>query len=187
VLAKAAFAMPRGRLIFAILFEEASLADWPILEGRVCDLAMLLMTFLYVACFITWTGTFMGSCTMADAKSLGGAMIYSCLYYLGAILTLPRCPLGRVGTIMSLPLCLALIWQTVWGAKLYVVVNVDGLSACNLMMGEGYGEARGGWLELLYAPYYLLASVGSLGATLLSHRRYRQEKMGDIGSDRHLT
>jgi hypothetical protein len=168
--------MPRGRLIFAIVFEEASLADWPILEGWVCDLAMFLMMFLYVAWFITWTGTFMGTCTMADAKSLGGAMICSCLYYLGGATSLPIYPLGRMGGVMAVPLCIALVWQTIWGAKLLLVVNLNGLSACNLMMGEGYGEARGGWIELLYAPYYLLASVGSLTAILLSHRRYRQER-----------
>ncbi|MGF1629623.1 MAG: hypothetical protein ACFCUT_09145 [Kiloniellaceae bacterium] len=129
---------------------------------------------LHVAWFITWGGSVMASCTMADAKSLGGAMIYSCLFYLGPILSLPSHPLGKAGLIASLPLCLALIWQTAWGMKLFVIVNVDGLSACNLMMGEGYGEARGGWIEALYAPYYTLVSVSSLVAILLSYRRHRQ-------------
>jgi hypothetical protein len=140
-------------------------------DEAVFSMAVVLVILLYAAWFITWGGTVMASCTMADAKSLGGAMIYSCLFYLGAILSLPAHPLGRVGTIASLPLCLALIWQTAWGATLFVVVNVNGLSACNLMIGEGYGEARGGWLEYVYAPYYLVVSVGSLAAILLSYRR----------------
>ena len=43
------------------------------------------------------------------------------------------------------------------------------------MMGEYFGAAHGGFTELVYAPYYFLVSVGSLGFIAHSHWRYRRQ------------
>lgn len=151
------------------------------LEGMAGGMAVFLTMFLYVAWFVTWGGTFMTTCTMGDAKSLGGAMIYSILIYLAPIITLPKHGLSTLGLVLTTPLVLLLSHQAIWAVELFVVVSVDGRSACNLMMGDDYGVARGGWVEQSYAFYYFAVSVASLWAIASSHRRFRQNKSPGLG------
>jgi hypothetical protein len=120
---------------------------------------------------------------MGDAESLGGAMIASFVFYLGVIAALPRLRLGVLGLLLSLPLVPLMIWQATWGTKLFFVVNVSGQSACNLMFGEGYGEAGGGWFEQAVAPYYVLVSIGSLLAIVASHWHHRQSQKPKLQID----
>ena len=135
---------------------------------------MAIVPILYLAWSLSWFGTFATTCTGGDPKSLGTGMILSVLFYAAGIFCLHRSDLGTLGLVVALPLVLLLMRQAAWAAELFVVVNIDGRSACNLMMEEEFGEARGGLVENLYAPYYFLASLGSLAALFLSHRRYRQ-------------
>ncbi len=117
----------------------------------------------------------MASCTMGDAKSLGGAMILSFLIFLAPITTLPKHGLSMFGLLLAVPLIFLLLRQGVWAVELFVVVSIEGRSACSLMMGDDYGVAKGGWLEHSYAFYYFITSVASLWAIASSHRRYRRE------------
>lgn len=143
-------------------------------DGEGIAAVIAVVPILYLAWLLSWFGTFATTCTGSDPKSLGTGMILSVLFYAAGIFCLHRSDLGTLGLVVALPLVLLLIQQTIWAAELFIVVNVDGRSACNLMMGEEFGEARGGAAEYVYAPYYFLASLGSLAALFLSHRRYRQ-------------
>ena len=138
-------------------------------------MASVGVTILYLAWAVSWGGTFMTTCTMGDSKSLGGALILSPIFYLCAFFILAIMRAG-VGTLLfSLPLMALLLWQAAWAVRLFIVTNIHGLSPCNLMMGEHFGTAHGGFIELVYAPYYFLVSIGSLGFIAYSHRRYRRQ------------
>lgn len=138
--------------------------------------ALAIVPFLYMAWFFTWFGTFAGTCTGSDPKSLVAGMLYSVLFYAVGIFCLHRSDLGTAGVVLALPLLVLLLRQAAWAAELFVVVNIEGRSACSLMMGEEFGEARGGGLEYVSASYYFLVSMGSLGAILLSHWRHRKSQ-----------
>lgn len=138
-------------------------------------MASAAVTILYFAWAVSWLGTFATTCTMGDAKSLGGALVLSPWFYLCSFYGLSMLRAG-VGTLLfSLPLMALMVWQAAWAARLFFVTNIHGLSPCNLMKGEFFGAAHGGFIELLYAPYYFLVSISSLGFIAYSHWRYRQE------------
>ena len=120
----------------------------------------------------------MTTCTMGDAKSLGGGLILSSLFYLISFFILAILRAGAGTLLFALPLMALMAWQAVWGARLFIVTNLRGLSPCNLMMGEYFGPANGGLLELLYAPYYFLVSIVSLGFLAYAHWRHREEMKG---------
>ena len=143
-------------------------------EGVAAVLAIAPM--LYLAWLLSWLGTFATTCTGGDPKSLGAGMILSVLFYAAGIFCLQRSSLGVGGLLLALPLCLLLLRQGAWAVELFVDVNIDGHSACNLIMGEGFGEARGGWLEQTYSIYYFGISIISLWAIGYSHWRYHLEK-----------
>jgi len=136
--------------------------------------ALAIMPFLYIAWFFTWFGTFAGTCTGSDPKSLSAGVVYSVLFYAAGIFCLRRSDLGILGLIIALPLLILLIEQAFWAVELFGTVNINGRSACTLMMGEDFGEARGGWLEQIAALYYFGVSILSLWAIGLSHYRYRR-------------
>lgn len=69
-----------------------------------------------------------------------------------------------------------MVWQAGWGAQLFVITNINELSACSLVKEEYYGEAMGGWLEQLYGPYYFLVSAGSVFAVICSAWRCEREQ-----------
>ena len=141
-------------------------------------MASAAVTILYIAWAVSWWGTFATTCTMGDAKSLAGGMIFSSLFYLCAFFLLTILRLGVGALLFSLPLVALMAWQATWGARLFLVTNIRGLSPCNLMMGEYFGVATGGLFELLYAPYYFLVSIGPLGFIGYAHWRHRQDMRG---------
>ena len=132
-----------------------------------------VVPLLYVGWLFTWFGTFAGTCTGADPKSLGAGMFFSAVFYAGGILCLLWSKLGTEGALCAVPLVGLLLWQTVWSIELGIVVFIEGHSACTFMMGHYMGEARGGD-EYVYVCYYLLVSLASLMAIGLSHYRYRR-------------
>lgn len=138
-------------------------------------MASVAVTILYLAWAVSWGGTFMTTCTMGDAKSLGGALVLSPIFYLCSFFGLCILRAG-IGTLLfSLPLMALMVWQAVWAVRLFFVTNIHGLSPCNLMKGEYFGTANGGFIEWLYAPYYFLVSMGSLGFIAFAHWRHRLE------------
>ena len=107
-------------------------------------------------------------------------LIYSCLFYLCSFYVLAIMRAG-VGTLLfSIPVMALMALQALWGARLFIVTNLRGLSPCNLMMGEYFGDAIGGFVDLIYAPYYFLVSVGSIGFIAYSHWRYRQQRKAQV-------
>lgn len=83
-----------------------------------------------------------------------------------------------------MPLVPLMLWQAAWGFELFVLLNINGRNACNLMMGEEFGEADSDWFELLYAPYYISMSLASVFAIACSHWRYRRTRKNLVaGSD----
>ena len=132
--------------------------------------------FLYIGWYLSWYGTFATTCTGSDPKSLGAGMFLSLLPYAVAILALHLSNLSRAGMLFSIPLVLLFAKQALWGVELFIVVNVDGRSACNLMMEEDFGEASGGLLEQVYSIYYFGGSMLCLWAIGCSHWRYCVEK-----------
>ena len=141
-------------------------------------MAALALPVLYLAWSYTWVGTYATTCTMGEARSLGGALVSSWVFYLGSFLLLRFNSLGLAGLALSLPLVPLMVWQAGWGARLIAITNINGLSACNLIKGDDYGGAMGGWLEQLYGPYYVLVSVVSIAAIAYSHWRYQLENRG---------
>lgn len=137
-------------------------------------MAIFAVPILYIAWFLTWGGTFMTTCTMGDPKSLAGAILYSCVPYAAAFSFLISQHLRLSGLVLSLPLVPLMLWQAVWGAELFILFNIGGQNACNLITGEEFGAAEGDWFELLYAPYYFLTSVSSIAGLAYSHWRHRQ-------------
>ncbi len=135
--------------------------------------ALAVMPMLYLAWFLSWFGTFATTCTGSDPKTLGTGMILSVVFYAAGIFCLHRSDLGTVGFVIALPLVLLLLRQAAWAAELFVVVHINGRSACSLMMNEEFGETHGGW-EYVYPIYYFIASAWSVAATVLSHRRHRR-------------
>jgi hypothetical protein len=132
-----------------------------------------VVPLLYVGWLLTWFGTFAGTCTGGDPKSLGAGMIYSLVFYAGGILCLHRSNLGTEGALCAFPLVVLLLWQAVWSLELFIVVFIVGHSACSFMTGNHFGEAKGGW-EYAYVCYYVLVSFASLMAIGQSHCRYRR-------------
>ena len=137
--------------------------------------ALAIVPFLYMAWFLTWFGTFAGTCTGSDPKSLSAGVAYSVLFYAAGIFCLQRSDLGAAGAVFALPLVVLLLNQAAWGAKLFMVVYVEGRSACSLMTGEEFGESDGG-VEYLHPLYYLAVSAGSVAAIVRSHWRYRRSR-----------
>src|SRR3546814_16529188 len=127
-------------------------------------MAITMVGVLYFAWFLTWTGTFANSCTMGDYESLPGAMVLSFGFYVFTIAALPRLRLGIVGVILALPLVPLMIWQAVWGVKLFLVVYVAGRNACGLMFGGDYGEADGTWFEASLVAYYIILRLWLIGS-----------------------
>ena len=151
--------------------EDGSLAAW-------------VIPVLYLAWALSWGGTFMTTCTMGDPKSLAGALMFSCIPYAAAIAVLLARQLGPIGLTIALPLVPLMLWQAAWGFELFVLLNINGRNACNLMMGEEFGEADSDWFELLYAPYYVSMSLASVIAIAYSHWRYqRTRKKLSVRSD----
>ncbi|MEO3429732.1 hypothetical protein AAFN88_12780 [Pelagibius sp. CAU 1746] len=134
-----------------------------------------VVPLLYIAWLLSWFGTFAGTCTGADPKSLGAGMFYSAAFYAGGILCLLCRKLNTEGFLCALPLIVLLIWQAIWSFELFTVVFLEGHSACTFMMGSYFGEARGGQ-EYIYVFYYVGVSVASLMAIGLSHFRYRRSQ-----------
>lgn len=131
--------------------------------------------FLYVGWYLSWYGTFAGTCTGSDPKSLGAGMFLSMLPFATALFILHLSNLSVVGLTFALPVAFLLAKQAIWGAELFWVVNIAGRSACSLMMGEDFGEARGGWLEQMSALYYFAVSAFSIWTIGRSHWRFRQD------------
>ena len=134
-----------------------------------------VVPLLYIGWLFTWFGTFAGSCTGADPKSLAAGMFYSAVFYASGIFCLLWSKLSTEGFLCALPLVLLLLWQGIWSFDLAIVVFVEGHSACTFMMGSYFGEARGG-TEYLYIVYYVLVSLISLMAIGLSHYRHRRSQ-----------
>jgi hypothetical protein len=149
-------------------------------EGIAAVLAIVPM--LYLAWCLSWFGTFATTCTGSDPKSLGTGMILSVVFYAAGIFCLHRSDLGTVGLALALPLVLLLLRQATWAAELFVVVHINGRSACSLMMGDDYGETDGGW-EYVYPFYYFIASAWSVAATVLSHWRHRRSRKPTLPLD----
>lgn len=135
--------------------------------------------FLHLAWFLSWFGTFATTCTGSDPKSLAAGTILSLGPYLVSVASLHFGRLNFVGLVLSLPIVLLLARQAFWGAQLFVVVNVNGRSACSHMFWEEFGPSRGGWFEQIYGPYYFLIGVASIIAVVYSAWRYEeaQKKM----------
>jgi len=136
--------------------------------------AIVMVVVLYFAWLVSWGGTFATTCAMGDYKSLKAAMIMSSVFYLGTLAALPRLRLSFIGVLLALPLAFLMLWQAIWGVKLFLVLNVEGRSACSLMFGGDYGPAHGGWFDLTLPPYYILVSLCSLAGLGVSHWRYRR-------------
>lgn len=132
----------------------------------------IAVLFLYFAWFTTWTGTFATTCTMSDAESLTGAVVFSSIPYLAAFLLLGFNRLGSFGLVFAIPLFPMMVWQAFWAGQLLAVTNIHGLSACNLIKGDNYGAAMGGWPEQVYGPYYMIVSVSSVVALAYSYWRH---------------
>ena len=144
--------------------------------------ALVAVPVLYFAWYLTWLGTFATTCPMGDPDSLEAGIILSFLPYLVAMISLWFGRLPIVGLIASLPLFPLALWQVDWSFRLFLVLNVNGRNACNLIMGEEFGDANGWLFEHLYAPYYLLAGLGTVGAVMYSHWRHRQlSKVSEAG------
>ena len=138
-------------------------------------MAGLAIAFLYIAWPLSWLGTFVTTCTGSDPKSLTAGILYSGLFYLTAVAILRFDRLNTLGFVFSLPLFPLLSWQGIWGMRLFFMVNIGGQSACNLILGEEAGPVRGGWIQQIHAPYYILVSTGSLCAIVYSYWRYREK------------
>lgn len=142
--------------------------------------AIVAVPTLYLAWYFMWLGTFATTCTMGDPKSLTSALVFSFLPYLIGTTFLYLGALHPAALLVAVPLVLLMVWQALWGAQLTVVVDIGGRSACTLMMREEFGTAKGGWLEFLYGPYYILTAVGSTGALLRAYLRYENWKRQKI-------
>jgi hypothetical protein len=147
-----------------------AMLDFLLVKGG--GVAVLMVAILYFAWLISWGGTFATTCPMGDYKSLRAAMVMSSAFYIGTLTVLPRLRLNFTGMILSLPLAMLMSWQAIWAVKLFLVLSVDGRSACSLMFGGDYGLARGGWFDLILPPYYFLVSLGALAALAASHWRH---------------
>ena len=139
-------------------------------------MAAVGVSFLYLAWFLSWFGTFATTCTGSDPKSLASGLILSLSPYMVSIAGLRIGRLNAIGLALSLPLAILLARQALWAAQLFAVVNVAGRSACSHMFDEDFGPVQGGWLEYIYAPYYFSISMLSLYAIAYSYWRYRQDR-----------
>ncbi|MEQ9606206.1 MAG: hypothetical protein RLN99_00910, partial [Kiloniellaceae bacterium] len=83
--------------------------------------------------------------------------------------------------VIALPLVALMLWQAIWGIRLFLVVNVAGRNACYLLVGLDYGAASG--IEGIFAPYYILVSVGSLAAIAAAHWRHRRARRSMLPID----
>ena len=143
-------------------------------EGVAAVLAV--MPILYIAWLLSWFGTFATTCAGGVPDSLGSGMVLSALFYGAGMFCLHRSDLGVAGLLLALPLSFLLLWQAVWAADLLIEANLFGRSACTLMMGEDFGEAKSEWSERIYSLYYFMVSVGSLWALAYSHWQFRRRK-----------
>ncbi|WP_420348621.1 hypothetical protein [Pelagibius sp.] len=139
-------------------------------------MAAVGIAFLYLAWFLSWFGTFATTCTGSDPKSLAGGLVLSVGPYLVSFACLRFARINPLGLIVALPLMLLLVRQAYWGAQLFIVVTVNGRSACSHMFGEEFGPSQGGWLEQVYAPYYLFVSLGAIAALGYAHWCHWQER-----------
>lgn len=146
-------------------------------------MAAVAVLILYLAWLLSWSGTFATTCTGSDPKSLAGGMILSALPYLVCMLLLWLCRLERAGLILSIPLFPLMSWQAIWGARLFVIHNIDGRSACTLIDGMDMGIARGGAWEQFYAPYYFFVSVLSMILIVYSYKRVRRSGAKSVKLD----
>src|SRR3546814_9363086 len=100
-----------------------------------------MFAILYFAWLVSWGGTFATTCPMGDCKSLKAAMMMSSIFYHGTLTVLPRLRLNVIGVILALPLAMLMTWQAIWAVKLFLILSVNGRSACSLMFGGDYGPA----------------------------------------------
>lgn len=143
-------------------------------------MAAIAVPVLYLAWLLSWYGTFATTCTGSDPKSLAAGMILSALPYLAGMLLLGLFRLEFAGLILSIPLFPLLSWQAIWGARLFIIHNIDGRSACTLIVGMDMGTARGGELEHFYALYYFFVSVLSMILIVYSYRRSRRRRAKSV-------
>ena len=85
-----------------------------------------VVPLLYIGWLFTWFGTFAGTCTGADPKSLAAGMFYSAVFYTSGILCLLWRKLSTEGLLCALPLIVLLLWQAVWSFELFAVVFLRG-------------------------------------------------------------
>lgn len=104
-------------------------------------MAIAAVPTLYFAWLLSWFGTFATTCTGSDPKSLTTGMVLSSLPYLAALLLLCFDRLSGIGLILAIPLFPLMVWQAIWGARLFFVHNISGGSACTLIDGTDMGLA----------------------------------------------
>lgn len=112
---------------------------------------------------------------MGDAQPLKLAILVSVVPYIAGLVLLSSARLGKLGLCLCVPLVPIMAWQTFWGSRLFVIVNVEGLSDCTLTTGEPFGSASDDWLEQVAGSYYALVSLGSILGIAHAYRRYRRE------------
>ena len=113
---------------------------------------------------------------MGDAQALGVHTIISAPCYLFAFLMLARARLDSEGLALALPLLGFMVWQVYWGAELFKITNIAGLSPCDFIMEEPHGPADRSRLAYVFAPYYIIVSLGSPLVIAYAHWRYRRAK-----------
>ena len=129
----------------------------------------------YFACAVSWHQVYIDHCPMGDAQPLKVAILVSVVPYLAGLMLLSSVRMRRLGLCLCVPLVPIMAWQAVWGLRLFVIVNVEGLSARTLTTGEPFGAASDGWLEQISGSYYTLVSLGSILGIAHAYRRHRRE------------
>ncbi|NIA72521.1 hypothetical protein HBA54_28430 [Pelagibius litoralis] len=133
---------------------------------------------LYFAWLVSWHQVYIDHCPMGDAQPLKLAIFLSVVPYVVGFTLLSSLRLRIPALVLSLPLIPMMVWQGIWGLRLFVIVNVEGLSACTLTVGAPFGSASDDWLEQVAGSYYFLVSVGSILGLAHAYRRFRREVSG---------
>lgn len=175
---KTRFNLPRFRLLSTSLLTREllkvgnQLRGLHILKEQMPGIAASIL--LYFAWMLSWHQVYVGHCPMGDAQPLEIAILLSAVPYIVGFMLLGSLRMKTAGLILSLPLVPMMAWQGIWGMRLFIVVNIEGLSACTLTVGAPFGPASADWLEQGAGLYYIFVStVSILGLGYAYRRRWR--------------
>ena len=99
--------------------------------------AALSVISLYLGVINTVLAQSAGTCTQGDASQLS-AIVFSVPFFLLFSKGLWQTVYPRATTICCLPALLALIWQSLFAARLLVGIIFYSMSACQVLTGNAY-------------------------------------------------